>query len=224
MIRQDYYSGMFIAVGVALTILLFVWGAKFESLLAPIMLLFGSGIIRIYTVRRPVPEDTVVTQSELQNVGVYALLALAGLAVGNLFIQGYFVPQVPNQILALSLPFVSTIFTVLMAISETQFFQGELLPLIGQKTGWGVAIPIVAIIGVGFHMNIYGTQPNALMYVFIGFLLLSWVAVKTRRVLTAMIGHVGNNLANFVPPLLLLGGAGLVFVWQARKERRSKWI
>lgn len=147
------------------------------------------------------------------------------MAIGSLFVENLFLPIVPAQILALSLPMTALMFTVLMAIAETQFFQGELFVILSQHTkSFAIALILTSVIGVVYHLNVYGTDPSALMYVFIGFTMLTWASWKTRRVLPAMLAHLTNNVAGTVlhPMMILLLAAG-VFAFYGVQRRKNVW-
>jgi membrane protease YdiL (CAAX protease family) len=218
MLRQDALSKTFIVVAVMLTIFLYLY-VGFEVLVTPILLLAGSVIIRVYT-NKKVSSDPHIDKTETGQIMFYTVLALAGLAVGGLFAENLFLPQVPQQILSIGLPMVSVAFSVLMAISETQFFQGEFLDLLSMKT-MGFAMLISSLIFTSFHWKIYGTSEESLLYVFVGGLMLAFAAWRTKRVVPAMLAHIINNVGGPVlnPMLVLCLVLGCVAILAFQKRR-----
>jgi membrane protease YdiL (CAAX protease family) len=86
-------------------------------------------------------------------------------------------------------------YVVLMAISEEQFFRGFILDLLLSKfTRKIVAVILAGLIFVTYHIAMYGTDADAMLYVLAGGVILSWVAYRSRRLSPGMIAHIFNNV------------------------------
>lgn len=184
--------------------------------------------MRVYVSMRKVKEDEEISPPELKNILYYASISLLALVVGGMVISGLYIPPVPTSIqsLALSLPLSLFLFTCVMAISEEEFFRGELFDLLvsAGKTPVAVAILFSALIFAFYHLHVYGSSPNDMLYVVLGGAVLSWAAYKTRRVSTSMIAHVGNNIggSQFSGPIVLaILVLVLLYIYRDKLKRRQ---
>jgi len=91
--------------------------------------------------------------------------------------------------------FDAKMFGVLIAVAETMFFQGFLLPWLQRLTRISIlAVLLCAGAATAFHFNVYSTSPSALLIVFGGFTILNFATLQTRRLTSAMVGHSLINL------------------------------
>jgi membrane protease YdiL (CAAX protease family) len=143
--------------------------------------------------------ETNTSSKSMVSTGYYSIIVLCGLLIASSAINltGYLS----------SLSFTGSdalLYSVLMAIAETQFFIGFIadwfLSFIKVLWPWG---SIFASAGVfaAYHLARYSTDFNALAYVFFGGLILTWVSYRTKRLGPAMLGH---SMANVIS--VLLGG------------------
>ena len=147
-------------------------------------------------------QDETTSQKELKNVGYYALIGVFGL-----FITGWAVNyvQVPSTIALSSVDAV--LYGILMAVSEEVFFRGFitdfLLSYFGRPSakigGFAlnnayVALGASAGIFAIYHFARYGATPNALIYVWVGGFVLSWIAWKSKRLSPSIVAHCLNNI------------------------------
>lgn len=220
-LRHDKISVGIVVVGIALSVLLYV-ETNATIFLTPLVLFIASACIRVYTSRH-VPQDSVISKSEFGEVAFYSLLALAGIGVFNVVGNGVFQPQLPAELMNVTIPFVSVslVFSFLMATSEEQFFRGEIFDLLSLKN---VAVGLVVssvIFAFPYHLNAYGTDLSKLWVVFGGGVMLGWCAFKTQRLLTPMIAHTVNNVAGtWLNPTLLLVLAVAAFMFHSYRQRR----
>lgn len=217
MLRHDMVSVSLLISAIALSVFLYTY-VGLTPLLAPAILLGASVVIRVYTRKRKVQHDTEISQTESRSIITYFLLGLAGLSVFDAVGNYVFQPKVPAQILALQLPMIAMIFGAIMAISEEQFFRGELFDLLARRNVI-LAIGTSSVVFAGFHLQVYGTSLSSLWYVFGGGVMLAFVAWKTQRLLTPMLVHLANNLmGTFINPYIILVLALLVFFFTQRKS------
>lgn len=222
MLRQDLISRYLIVFGVVLTLFLVVF-VGWEPLLIPILLLFGSGVLRIY-VNRKVQVDEQLSEREKQNIVYYTLIALLAMLIGGLFVENLFQPKVPASVnsLASSMPVVATLFTVDMAVCEEQFFRGELFDLFSFRYA-AAGIVVTAIVFALYHLNVYGSSPEDLAYVLVAGVVLAWVGAKTGRVAVPMLAHVLNNLLGIVALIPVVFLVLCVLVLAVYRRRIKLW-
>lgn len=194
-LRQDSVSYALMLIALLGTVYLATFSTTSVVLFPAILLLvgfFGERIIERR--RRSIEEDSTSSRGDMRIIGYYSVLALAGM-----FIAGYAVNLVDFGGLALG-EFDSVVYSVLIAIAETQFFQGFVLEaLFSSNLPFLAGQPVMAcFVGAGvcvvYHLARYGADFNALVYVFVGFSVLNWVSWRSRRLSPAMIGHGMNNL------------------------------
>jgi len=151
-------------------------------------------------------EDSTMNKTDLKTIGSYSLVAVAGT-----FIMGYAIQNVHlfSTVEGMQLSTIdSLLYTVLIAVAEEEFFRGfttEALLNIKFPARFGFInstpfIPLLlsAALFCGYHFARYGTNPDALLYVFAGGFVLSFVAWKSRRISPTMLGHVLNNILSFI--------------------------
>ncbi len=167
----------------------FVWLGTTTILLIPIILLILGITLRFY-VRGHIPQDVRIDEEEAKGIGKYTLLALIGISMGSLFSRVLFRPP-----LTIALSTVDQLlYGTLYAISEEQFFRGFVVDFFLWKTNPYFAILASAAIFTVYHLRVYGSSIEALMYVLIAGVMLAWVAWKSRRTSPSIIAHICNNL------------------------------
>jgi len=87
------------------------------------------------------------------------------------------------------------LYGVMYAICEEQFFRGAVTSFFMWKTS---SIPISSLFSGGFfmvyHFKVYGSAADKLMYVAIAGAALSYAVLKSRRLSSSGLAHIGNNL------------------------------
>lgn len=191
-IRDTISNGLLI---LAVTIMLyFIFVLEMLSLMIyPMLLLVGALLLRVYVNKR-VKKDPSVDEREGKSIFMFYLIALIGIGLGNLFIEGLYDYPIENYLSSASTDAV--LFTVLMAIVEEAFFRGELLEWLTTVMPPSFAVISDAAIFMGYHLNVYGRDPECLLYVFIGGLSLAFVTIQSRRLSPAMLAHITNNLVS----------------------------
>jgi len=83
-------------------------------------------------------------------------------------------------------------FAVLIAVAEENFFRGFITPFVASKVGMLPGSVLAgAIFGI-YHFAVYGSV-DVLLIVFGSGIILSYVALRTRRLSPPMLAHVINN-------------------------------
>lgn len=223
MLRQDIVSRSLIVLAVVLTLFLYVF-VGLEPLITPILLLFGAGVIRIFGHAKKVEVDPTISQAERHDIVYYCMVSLLSMLVGGIFVENLFTPRVPPSVLAVEMVLVGILFSCLMAISEEQFFRGELLDLFASHSPVAKIPTAILVTAFGFwayHLKVYGSRPDNLIYVLLAGIVLGWAAWKTQRVLTPIIAHILNNLLGsaFLLPAIII-----VCAWAFVKYRRGKLV
>jgi len=198
MIRQDTVTIMFTLLAVTISLYL----ATFEPgvlILFPTILLITGLILQFYLLRRVEVVDSLAEPETLGNIGFYTLIAVAGLGVSSVL-----APQIAKAIPMELTGMDAVLYAILMAVSEEQFFRGALTNFLLQHTQ-----PMPAIIGSAavftvYHLGVYKTIASALVYVFIGGMILAWVGYRSGRLSPCVIAHIVNNVLAFT----VIGGGG----------------
>jgi membrane protease YdiL (CAAX protease family) len=187
---------MYALIGLSLvgTVYLATFSTTTVVIFPAILLLVGYYGERIVARRKARPEEDIkTTSSEYRGILYYTVIAVAGM-----FIAGFAVNFLNFGDLALT-SFDSLIYSLIIAVAETMFFQGFILAfLLSSNIRFLRGNPYLAIIAgagicVAYHLARYGANPNALLYVFFGFTILNWVAYKSRRLSPVAGGHLINN-------------------------------
>ena len=176
--------------------LICVYMATYETttiILFPVILLVTGVAMELLLEARKHPTETSdkpIGASDLKGMfgyGAVAFVAMFATGAAINFIEPASVMQITG--------YDALLYTVLIAIAEEQFFRGfitdYLLATVSQPyLALGGA---AAIFGV-FHLAVYHTSVNSLLYVFVGGFILSWVAYKSRRLSPGIVAHVINNI------------------------------
>ena len=185
MIRHDSISQIFIIIAVMITLYLATFQVT-SVILFPVILLLSGFMLQFYVLRHIEIVNHLTEERTLVSIGYYSALALVAIAI-----SGYIAQNMPFELTGID----AYLFAYLMAISEEQFFRGFITNFFLLKLN----NPLLAIVASGFvfciyHLARYGTEPSALMYVFLGGCILSWVAYRSGRLSPVMIAHTINNL------------------------------
>lgn len=206
-IRHDWVSKIFLAgcAGVAIYLATFQTTALIEF---PAILL-AVGIGMEYVIEKRKEQDDSNGANDLRSIGYYAAIGLAGILVTSWAVSYI---QIPSQLLSINVALSGVnvdalLYSLLMAVSEEQFFRGFITDgLLSQKiprvsNNPYFALTLSAVIFMLYHWARYHTDPNALIYVFFGGFILSWIAYKSRRLSPSILAH---SAANFIA--VLAGG------------------
>ena len=187
MIRHDKISKMLIVLAMMLIVYLSTFENSNVVLFPGLLLTFGLVMEWFMEKKREDISDQTMTTAAWKEIGVYTLLSLFGI-----FLVGYGTSKLP---FAIFVGFSALAYGALMAIAEEQFFRGFITELCLSR----IERPILALLLSAFtftiyHIARYGTDPDAMIYVFAGGLILSWSAYKSRRLGPGMLAHIVNNL------------------------------
>lgn len=228
MLRRDKVSSFLTCSAVVLTLMLYVY-VGLEPLITPILLIFGAVSLRVlgHIKGRGVKQavtldvDPEITQGEKHDIVLYAMLGVVSMLIGAIVInERLFIPAVPTIVADISIiPIVTVMFLSLMAISEEEFFRGELFSILSRGHS-GIATTISTGVFVWYHAHYYPITD--LIWVGLAGVVLAWVGWKTQRVLTPTIAHLLNNLmgtAILIPAILV------IIAWMFVKRRRGiPWV
>lgn len=185
MIQQDSVSRVLIVLAIMVTIFL----ATFETtavVLFPAILLITGLVMEFYLEKRREYTDHIFEPLTIRKIGYYTVLALFGV-----FVAGYAIQRVPMELTG----YDALLYGVLVAVAEEQFFRGFitdwLLSRIGNRM---IALFVSALVFMVYHFARYGTATPALVYVFAGGFILSYVAYRSKRLSPCMLAHVANNV------------------------------
>jgi membrane protease YdiL (CAAX protease family) len=183
-VNHDYISLTLIAIAVTVFLYSAVWTSEmsFKSLLAAVMLIAGFAFsfgFRYATVSR-VPGK----------LWLWSLMAFGFIIIAN-FVVKIFPVQATTT--ATAGPVSWSLFGMLVAVGEEQWFRGFLTPFICNLLGsiWGIVLSGL-VFGI-YHFAVYGTDMTALVVVTMTGMALSYVAIQTKSVTPGMAAHVLNN-------------------------------
>ena len=186
MIRQDSLSKMLIVISMMLTVYLATFETTTLVLFPGILLLIGL-VMEFYLESKREFVDHITEPKSMKQIGYYTIIALLGM-----FMSGYMIDMTNMTVLS----GVSAIgFGVLMAVAEEQFFRGFITDfLLTRFPNYILALVTSAGVFTIYHLARYGGQPDAMMYVFAGGFILSWVSWKSQRLSPCMLAHAINNI------------------------------
>jgi membrane protease YdiL (CAAX protease family) len=193
MIAQDSLSRALTALAIFIVLYL----STFETsalILFPAFLLITGIVLQFYLLRKVEVVDSVVEEGG--NIFIYTLMALAGIGLGGL-ISPTVARAVPVQKMELT-GMDAVLYAVLMAVAEEQFFRGGITNFLLTMFPPPMAIMGSAAIFSVYHLAVYGTTISALAYVFIGGVMLAWVAYRSGRLSPSILAHVVNNILSFL--------------------------
>lgn len=195
-LRHDAISKFFILLGFSINIYLLTFDVSFATAF-PAFLLLGSLVMQRYLYKR-IEEDPQIDDEEATGIAYYTMMALLGIGVGSLFLSRtlfIFPAQVkgPEGTLLLGMFSLNVLQGVLMAIAEETFFRGIFLQFFS-SLGMGASISATALIGIIYHIRVYGASNMGLYYVALAWITFGMVAWKTKRISPLIISHVINNV------------------------------
>ena len=187
-IRQDSLSKILIIISVSLLLFMSTFNVELltKSLFAVSLILGG---LTLSLVTKEYAEDNNIDLGERNQIFIYSIIAL-----GTVLFLSTIVPAIHLVELA-QIPFsIIVLFGLLIAVAEEVFFRGFLLNFLIGKAGNIFGIFGSALIFAIYHLNVYGTSPQNLIFVFGAGIILGFIAFRSRRVSTVMIAHIMNNL------------------------------
>ena len=183
-VRLDWISSLLIVTAS----LIFLYGTMFIGTEAGVL---ASGAITILAMGltlsilfKTVSFDFSISKKEFSQI-----LTWTSACLGAVLAINFVTPQLPLA------GFDPRMFGVLIAVAETMFFQGFLLPWLQRLTRITIlAVLLCAGAATAFHMNVYGLNTSTLLIVFGGFTILNFATMQTQRLTPAMLGH---SIINF---------------------------
>lgn len=169
-----------------------IYLSTFETttiVLFPAVLLLSGLAMELYLERKREFTDSITEPATMKQIGYYTVIAIFGI-----FLTGWTIQQskIPMQLTG----YDALLYGMLIAIAEEQFFRGFITDWLLTKFPHPMmALASAAVIFCVYHLARYGTQIDALIYVFAGGFTLSWVSYKSQRISPAMCGHLLNNVA-----------------------------
>jgi len=134
--------------------------------------------------------DLSLDKRELSQIMVWTLVCMGAVLMVNRATPSFSEIELSG--------FNPRLFGVLIAVSETVFFQGFLLPWLQRLTKMSLlAVILCAAAFAAFHLNIYGGDIHALLVVLGGGLVLNYATLQTKRLTPACLSHsLINSLAS----------------------------
>ena len=185
LVRQD-------GISITLTILavaVFLYSATFtdELMLRStfVIVMALSGLVLSSIIKQSsVDED--VSPAEGRQIIMWSVISFVAVLFLNLFAKNAIPFAVAES------PLTRQSFAILIAVAEENFFRGFITPFIASRVG---ILPGSILAGVMFgiyHIAIYQSF-DIMLIVFGSGIILSYVALRTKRVSPTMLAHVANN-------------------------------
>lgn len=194
-LRKDPITELLTILAFSVNIYLLTFDVSFTTAF-PAFLLLGGIVLNRYLYNK-IPDDPNIDEEEGQTIFYFTMFALAGIGVGSLFVSRtlYIFPatisgEVP--VAMLGIVDLALLHALAMAVSEEYFFRGIFLQLFSVM-GMGLSIAATTLIGVIYHLRVYGTSGQALLYVAIAWTVFGVVAYRTRRLSPLILAHLLNN-------------------------------
>jgi len=191
-VKQDVLATGLTVIGVSIAVYLSTYELALYVLFPALLLIF-SIVLQLYVLKKMDYVNHVTNPETVVNIGYYTFLGLVGLLIGNLLIPYFSYPStIENQALSIM---SLRLFVTLMAIAEEQFFRGFLLNLfLALNIPAPAAIFTSALMFAIYHLRVYGTSYDALLYVFAAGYMLGYIAYMSQRLSPCMLAHIMNNL------------------------------
>ena len=212
MIQQDRIS----RVLTVLAVLIFVFLFTFENsavVIFPIVLL-TVGIVMHRFVSGRAQKGEEFDDSEIENPRLlketiyYTVLALFGV-----FLCSYAIKLLPLAIKMGLTGASATLYDILIAIAEEQFFRGFITDwLLTSLPNPYVAIFISGGIFMVYHLAHYGTALGSMLYVAAGGFILSWTAYRSKHITPCVLGHVINNASAYLTNVKMGIGTAITLI------------
>jgi len=165
-------------------------------ILFPAILLITGIVLQFFLLRKVEVVDSVFEEKTAQNIAYYTLVGLAGIGLGSL-ISPALAKAIPIQKMQLT-GMDALLYSVLIAVAEEQFFRGAITNFLLVSLPPSPAILGSAAVFTIYHLSVYGTEASALIYVFVGGAVLSFVAYRSGRLSPSILAHMINNMLTFV--------------------------
>lgn len=183
-VKQDFISISFILIAMIIFFYSATWSGDmaFKAIIGVVLLIGGLVFAFILGYSQVAPVGS--------KVFIFSLLAFGAIMVTNLVVK-LFPTQAATT--AASGPISWALFSVLIAISEEQWFRGAITPFMVNSVGVILgSVMAGAVFGI-YHFAVYGDQPTALMVVTMAGIMLSYLAIESKSITPGMIAHASNN-------------------------------
>lgn len=198
MIADDTISKMLTILAALITIYLTCIENALSLVITPVILLLVGDFLQRFTLGNIPDVDSVVgsgPQVELtrKKILLYTVVSVMAIAFSGIAIKKAFISQQTGLLSILG----ATSFGILMAISEERFFRKWATNFFVSRFGNLAVVGFVlsATFFTVYHFGRYGTDLSAVLYVFAGGLILSFVAWYSGRLSPVVLAHVINNVA-----------------------------
>jgi len=186
MIKHDSLSKPLVVVAALITIYLSTYSLGYTLILYPAILLSLGLVLQRYYMKNLPETDSLHKDSTRMEITKYTVIAVVGFSLTGIALRA-----VPGQIAGWD----AVLYSVLMAVAETIFFQGFILNyFILHLRSPALSVFMTSLLATVFHFARYGTDTSALAYVTVGFALLNFVTWKSGRLSPPMLAHIVNNL------------------------------
>jgi membrane protease YdiL (CAAX protease family) len=190
-VKQDLISITLTVLAGAIFIYASTWGAEYMPTVLILMCMMTFGLVMNLLVFGGSKVEAGERGLSWKTTLFYTMLGL-----GAIILINYFAAKIPIFALvpAQNLDILDTRFLLqLVAVAEEQFFRGFMTPYFARYVGFFPGITLSAGFFTVYHFAVYQTNPTALVVVFFGGLVLSFISLKTKRLSPSLLAHVINN-------------------------------
>lgn len=197
-VTQDNLSWAIAILGLILPALMLTFEVTNFATFSTLMVVWGfgtAGTVLLHTSKAQIIEDANFSNREAEKVGRYTIIAFLAMLIGSIAVPQLFTSMVPLQ----SAEQTRLLYSWFFAVNEETFFRGGFLfQIYGKYPSRIVAAGISAGAFSIFHWAVYGTQFEALAFVFLAGLALGYAVLWSQRMSPAYLSHILWNTLSVV--------------------------
>lgn len=193
-ITQDSLSWAIALLGLILPALMLTFEVINFTAFSTLMVVWGfgmAGTILLHTSKATIVDDPTFGQKDIEKVSRFTIIAFLAMLIGSIAVPQLFTSMVPLQ----SAGQTRLLYACFFAVNEETFFRGGFLFQIYSKYPSKIlAAGVSAMAFSVFHWAVYGTQVDALWFVFLAGVALAYSVLWSERMTPAYLSHLAWNI------------------------------
>jgi len=185
-VRQDNISLLLTVLAISIFLYSALWSPTLMQLATYAVVLPLAGLLLSLVTRTYARPDPHLDVSETRDMIRDMVLAFTAIMLANLFTSFVLKLDVP--------PINAKLLAILMAIGEEDLFRGFFTPWLANRLGEAAGIFASSLLFAIYHFAVYGASVESLLVVFLAGSILSFIALKSRRITAVKLAHMLNNL------------------------------
>ena len=193
-VTQDSLSWAISILGLILPALLLTYNVTDFVTFNTLMIVWGfgmAGTILLWTSKTPIVDDPSFGQKDVQKVSRYTTIAFLVMLIASVAVPNLFTSMVPLQ----STGQTRLLYGMFFAVNEETFFRGGFLFQMYSRYPSKIAASAMSAGAFSvFHWAVYGTQLDAIWFVFVAGAALSYAVLWSGRMTPAYLSHILWNI------------------------------